>query len=103
METDIQNDDIDAIWTGFLYAARYPGDDLFKRIKPHLIEMAIRETPKVRHEILTWPLTLLAGWSFKSETGRPVSDAELREVLLTQGRGFAAECYRDYPLSRLSL
>ena len=99
METDIENDDIDAVWTGFLYAARYPGDDLFKRIKPHLIEMAIRESPKVRHEItLHGLLLLLAGWSFKSETGRPVSDAELREVLLNSREGF-----RCRVLQRLSL
>ena len=99
METDIQNDDIDAVWTGFLYIGGFPGEGLFKRLKPHLLEMAIRGSPQLLFDVtLHGLLLLLDGWSCKSDTGkRLVSDAELREVLLN-----SREEFRCRVLQRLS-
>ena len=33
-------DDVRAIWAGFMWGAKIPNSELFVKLKPHLLEMA---------------------------------------------------------------
>lgn len=79
-------EDEKAFWAGFFWAARFPGFELYSRLKPHLLAMAASLRGRGGHlEVLAG--LILGGWgSIDESTGRSaVSDDELREVLRSGG------------------
>lgn len=87
---DAEGYDQDAVWAGFLWAARTPTQTNYLILKPRLLRIARRHTIG-RHthtEVLAG--MLLAGWgSVDDITGEPcVTDAEMREVLVAADDDF---------------
>jgi hypothetical protein len=71
-----------AFWSGFLWAARFPGYPLFRRLKPYLLAIATDPSKRVgRLEIAAG--LVLGGWAIVEDaTGHaPVDDDELRDAL----------------------
>lgn len=80
-----------AFWSGFFWAARIPEVKLFKRIKPTLLTL-VTVSNEVETSAEQLSGMILAGWGSKiAETrGRLVSNAEMREALLTGDETFRA-------------
>lgn len=76
--------DRNAFWSGFLWAARVPDPKLYPRLKPGLLTMAKNRSLLRREygEVLAG--IILAGWgSFNKTTGeRYISQGEMRDALL---------------------
>jgi SIR2-like domain len=71
-----------AFWSGFLWAAAFPGYALYRLIKPHLLALAVEPAKRSSHFEVAVSL-VLGGWANVDEaTGEAtVSDGELREAL----------------------
>jgi hypothetical protein len=79
-----------AFWSGFFWAAHFPGFELCARVKPFLLAMVAAERDRSDH-IDKIAGILLAGWgSFDTTRGgkRCVSDDEMRRALRTGGDAF---------------
>ena len=77
-------DDGDAIWDGFLWAARTPSRALFDHIKPHLLERAASPMRR-RAEANVIAGFLLVGWGGDPGADPPeqlITSGELREILV---------------------
>src|SRR5262249_23730007 len=75
-------DDEHAFWSGFFWAARFPGFPLFRRLKPYLLALAVDPSKRTdRLEIAAG--LILGGWANPDDASgeAPVSDDELREAL----------------------
>jgi hypothetical protein len=82
-------EDEHAFWSGFFWAAKFPGFLLFKRLKPYLLAMA--SDPSKRGDRLEIAAGLiLTGWSnIEEATGQsPVSDDELLDALRADDGAF---------------
>jgi hypothetical protein len=82
-------EDEHAFWSGFFWAARFPGHPLFQRIKPYLLAMATDPSKRAgRLEILAG--IILSGWANVDDaTGQsPVTDDELRDTLRASDPSF---------------
>jgi hypothetical protein len=81
-----KGDELDqsAIWSGFLWAARVPDLDLYRRLKPALLEFAKKRSLSRREYGRILAGMILAGWGLTQEdtAERWVSDNEMRDVLL---------------------
>lgn len=87
----VSPEDARAIWAGFMWGARFPHSELFVKLKPYLLEMAISNVSERRKHVDVLSGLLLSGWS--SEEGKKkkyISNDELRKVLLNVGDGFRA-------------
>jgi hypothetical protein len=79
-----------AFWSGFFWAAHFPGFELFARLKPFLLRMVATERASSDHVNKVAGI-LLAGWgSFDKPEGgeRCVSDDEMRQALRTGNDAF---------------
>ncbi len=87
---DVEGDDQNAIWAGFLWRAEVPHQELFLRLKPNLLSLPQHKSITRRNhgEILAG--ILLAGWaSENAATGeRCVTDTEMRTALLNADEDF---------------
>jgi hypothetical protein len=78
-----------AFWSGFFWAGRFPGFELYARLKPFLLAMVPIELDRSSVERIAG--MLLAGWgSFDTTQGdeRCVSNEEMREALRRGGDAF---------------
>jgi hypothetical protein len=83
------HEDEQAFWSGFFWAAQFPGYAIFRRLKPYLLAMAVDPTNRAgRLEIAAG--LVLGGWAnVDEETGRaPVSDSDLRDALRASDYAF---------------
>jgi hypothetical protein len=84
-------EDEQAFWSGFFWAANFPGFELFARLKPFLLTMVATERDRSDH-IDKIAGILLAGWgSFdtsRQDGERCVSNDEMRQALRTGGDAF---------------
>lgn len=84
-------DDVRAIWAGFMWGARFPNSELFIKLKPHLLEMAKNNISERRRHTEVLSGLLLSGWASKdNKKKRYISNDELRVVLLNVGDNFRA-------------
>lgn len=84
-------DDVRAIWAGFMWGARFPNSELFIKLKPHLLEMAKSNISERRRHAEVLSGLLLSGWASKDDKKkRYISNDELRSVLLNVGDNFRA-------------
>lgn len=85
-------EDAGAFWAGFFWAARVPNLDLFFKLKPSMLALAKHGAERRKHtEILAG--ILLAGWGSRRDAkgDRAISDAEMREILLTADDDFRTQ------------
>jgi len=75
-------EDEHAFWSGFFWAARFPGFALYRRLKPYLLAMATDLSKRAGHLEIAAGL-VLGGWANVDDaTGQaPISDDELRDAL----------------------
>jgi hypothetical protein len=85
--------DQDAVWAGFFGGAKVPQPKLFMLMKPHLLILARRKSMARRRHIEVLSGIFLAGWgSIDEETGgRYVTNAEMRDVLITADDEFRSQ------------
>ena len=90
------DDDQEAFWSGFFWGAKTPSVDLYKTLKPFLLDMIKSRPARKRHsEILSG--ILLSGWGSIDKVGaRFVSNSEMQQVILASDDQF-----RDYTLWNL--
>ncbi len=82
-------DDIRAVWAGFMWGAKIPNSELFMKLKPYLLEMAKSNISERRRHTEVLSGLLLSGWASKDKKKkRYISDDELRSVLLNIGDNF---------------
>jgi hypothetical protein len=85
-------DDRDAAWSGFLWGARTPNRELYRRLKNDMLEFAANPLPSRRSygEIIAG--MILAGWGTGDDaTGeRCISSDEMRSLLLSVDDEFRA-------------
>ncbi len=90
----IENDesskeDKDAIWAGFMWGASIPNEELYLKLKPHLLKMASERSSERRRHVEVLSALLLSGWGSKDKKKKQyVSDEELRNILLDAGDDF---------------
>lgn len=85
--------DRDAVWSGFFWAARTPTEDLFVRLKPHLLVFSVKGSWSKRGYGAVLAGVILNGWGStrKGSNERFISDSELHEVLLNSGEEFRSK------------
>jgi hypothetical protein len=79
-----------AFWSGFFWATRFPGVELYGRLKPFLLAMVASDRDRSNHVDKIAGI-LLAGWGFFDTTPgseRCVSDDEMRQALRTGDDAF---------------
>jgi hypothetical protein len=90
--TPLATDDEDqaAIWAGFFWRNTVPAEDLYRRLKPHLLQVARRGAVTRRGHVGALSGILLLGWgNTDSTTGkRAVTDSEERDVLADSDEEF---------------
>lgn len=94
LDTDDNGEaDKEALWSGFMWGARFPPKGLFARLKSALIEMASRPTQRRRRHAEILSGILLAGWGSHDEKSgeRFVSSEELRSILIAADDGFRGQ------------
>jgi hypothetical protein len=76
--------DEDAMWAGFLWAARVPNTELYQLLKPHLLRRAREKNSGRRGYNQVIAGMLLAGWASRDQSGEKlVSNQELHDLLTT--------------------
>jgi hypothetical protein len=87
---ETEGEDQAAVWAGFFWGARFPGEDLYLRLKPRLLELAKSRSLSRHGHIEELSAFILDGWGhINSETGHGnVTDVELRDVLLNSDEEF---------------
>jgi hypothetical protein len=79
-------DDKAAIWAGFMWGARIPNEELYIKLKPHLLKMARERAYERKRHVEVLSALLLSGWGSKDKKKKQyMSDEELRNVLLVSG------------------
>lgn len=78
------NDDRNAVWSGFFWAGRVPNQKLYKRIKGNLLHVAKEKSLRRRGYLEALAGIILAGWgSVEAHSGqRYISNDEMRRVLI---------------------
>jgi hypothetical protein len=73
-----------AFWAGFFWGARRPQQELYLKLKPAMLNLAVDETPERREHTEQLAGMLLAGWGTTiGDAGeRVITDSEMRAVLL---------------------
>lgn len=77
-------DDRDAAWSGFLWRARVPNQELYMRLKNNILQFAVTPLPSRRSYVEIIAAMILAGWRTVDDiTGeRCISNDEMRSLLL---------------------
>lgn len=77
--------DQDAIWAGFFWQARMPGQELFELLKPHLLRLCRQQTEQQTRNIEILAGLVLAGWGTRhsSTHERLISSSEMRAAILS--------------------
>jgi hypothetical protein len=84
------DDDRNALWSGFFWGGKTPGMRLYLRLKPKLLAFTSAPRLSQRDQDNVLAGMLLAGWGSRDETHgqRCISNGEMREVLLRAGDDF---------------
>ena len=77
-------DDRNALWSGFLWGAKVPRQALYMRMKPRLLDFAKNRSSLRRGHDEVLAGIILAGWANTRDEGgeRYISRAEMRDVIL---------------------
>jgi hypothetical protein len=96
------DDDSNAIWAGFFWAAKVPRKTLYFRMKPALLSLANKKSLARREHAQILAGILLAGWNTIEESSgqRFITDAEMRTVLINADDDFRSQVL--WELERLS-
>lgn len=91
----VLGDDVDderAFWSGFLWAAKFPGLPLFRKLKPYLLALAI-DPSKQSGRLDTLARLILNGWKIVEDGVEQtrVSDDELRDTLRASDDAFRCQ------------
>jgi hypothetical protein len=88
-----EGEDQEAFWEGFFRAARVPGDKLYLRLKPFLINLALNKHSVSRREVDVLSAILLAGWgsTYKKTGQRFITNDEMRKILLITDDDFRGQ------------
>lgn len=90
---DVNNEDQEAVWAGFLWGARVPHKALYERLKPKLLEYATtRQSDRISNsEVLAG--MILSGWGAVNPTTgeRLVTHDELRTLLVKADDDFRSQ------------
>ena len=83
-------DDRNALWSGFFWGGNMPRIPLYLRLKPRLLAFAKARRLSQNNQGDALAATILAGWGSKDKTSghRCISSGEMREVLLHAGDEF---------------
>jgi SIR2-like domain len=94
----LENDDNDkeALWEGFFWAAKVPDKKLYFRLKPSLLNLVLSNHAVSRREINVLSGILLAGWGrIYGKTGkRFITNKEMRNILLNADDDFRGQIIR---------
>lgn len=84
------NPDAEALWAGFFWRAHVPQEELFERLKPHLVSLLDDQRQQKSHHVEILAGIILAGWSAHAdgETNRIISDSEFRAFILRASPAF---------------
>ncbi|MEQ1596916.1 MAG: SIR2 family protein [Casimicrobium sp.] len=90
-------DDRNALWSGFFWGGKTPGMRLYLRLKPKLLAFTSAPHLSRRDHDNVLAGMLLAGWGSRDETHgqRCISNDEMREVLLRAGDDFRSRTLRQ--------
>lgn len=88
--------DRDAVWSGFFWGARTPSEKLFVRLKPDLLTFAIKGSWLKRGYGKVLASVILNGWGTARKGGDVhfISDDEMHQVLLNSGDEFRSQVLR---------
>ncbi|KAF0221305.1 MAG: hypothetical protein FD174_443 [Geobacteraceae bacterium] len=88
-----EDEDHDAFWDGFLWAATVPNEKLYLRLKPRFIKLALDKHVVGRREGNVLSAILLAGWGspYKKTGKRFITNEEMRTVLLNADDDFRGQ------------
>jgi hypothetical protein len=77
-------DDQDAFWSGFLWGAGLPNQNLYMRLKPYLMALAKEQSLRKREYYQVLVGLILAGWGTLNEETqkRLISNEDMRSVLI---------------------
>jgi hypothetical protein len=83
----------EAVWAGFLWGARTPGEALYEVMKPHLLAAAVDGSVNRRGSIEAIAGMILAGWGTprRNFVGGFVADDELRNLLINADSEFRSQ------------
>lgn len=86
-------DDRNAVWSGFFWGAKVPSPKLYIRMKPNLLAVAKKQRLSERGYCEVLSGIILAGWGSSSEENqeRFISNDEMREVLLLADDEFRSQ------------
>lgn len=91
------SDDRDSAWSGFLWGAKVPNQELYMHLKKDMLEFAVNPSPSVRSykEIIVG--MLLAGWGTTDNTTgeRCITNDEMHRLLLMVNNEFRAQILRQ--------
>jgi hypothetical protein len=85
-------EDEGAFWAGFFWASKLPVPALFRRLKPHLLEI-VSNPRKRRKDLEVLAGLILAGWRAQDDSSGQslVSDEEMQEALRSGGDAFRCQ------------
>jgi len=88
-----ENEDQEAFWAGFFWAAKVPNEKLYFRLKPWLLKLALPKESTRRKEINVLSAILLGGWGFVCEetNKRLITSEEMRTALLKTDDNFRGQ------------
>ena len=93
MQTNLHEDDVDAFWAGFFWAARAPQEVLYLRLKPALLDLAHKASFARRRHAEILGGILLIGWNGRvtADGERAISNDEMRAVLIDADDEFRSQ------------
>ncbi len=88
-----EDEDQEAFWEGFFWAAKTPNEKLYLRLKPWLLKLALHKHDVGRREANVLSAILLAGWGgiYKKTGKRFITNEEMRTVLLNADDEFRGQ------------
>lgn len=91
LESD--DDDQEALWEGFFWAAKVPDQKLYLRLKPSLLDLVLNKHAESRREVNVLSGILLAGWgsTYKKTRRRFIANEEMRNILLNVDDNFRGQ------------
>jgi hypothetical protein len=79
---DSEGADYDAFWEGFFWSAQLPQENLYLRLKLHLLRLARYDTRVRRNHANVLASVILAGWGSIGFDVHLVTDVEMHEILV---------------------
>lgn len=90
---DNENEDQQAFWQGFFWAAKVPNEQLYLRLKPYLLKLANIKHDDQRRADEVLSSMLLSGWGsiYTKTNERFITNNEMRDVLINTNDGFRSQ------------